>query len=183
MTESEHLPRPTLRCLWDDLADTWAPGRVAQRLKEGRLPPVTFRLEELDHPALALARELLRPGEDRGLRRIGRLNDRIWLKVKKSGVRWRAATHLIEGRPWIGAAGWREQGSPDDFYRELEDKCEAAAKGLHQQKYSSDWMLPGDLDKARLHAEVEYRRQNVEPVERLRDLIDKATAAFQPAPR
>lgn len=137
---------------------------------------MSFRLEHLDHPALSLARELLEPGVDRGLHPVDKIKDRPWLKVKKNRVRWRAVAHVIEGRPWIGAAGWREEGSPDDFYQELEDRCEAAAKGLHGQKYSSDWLLPGPLDQARLRAELEYRRQNVEPVERLRDLLDKATS-------
>jgi hypothetical protein len=38
----------------------------------------------------------------------------VLFKVKAQ--RWRGAIWVDAGIPWLVAAGWREEGSPDDFY-------------------------------------------------------------------
>lgn len=98
-----------------------------------------------------------------GLERVRSLSDRVWFKVKTG--RWRGAgTRLTDselsafqpsldppGRWWLGAGGWREEGSPDDFYRELEAKSVREGKGLGGP--SSTWLLPSDWDWGRLKVE------------------------------
>lgn len=68
-------PRPTLRCLRDDL--------------DIALPALTTSLEEMDHPLLDKAREQFVDGGAQ--ERIRAIDDRVLFKIKRN--RWRGAGH------------------------------------------------------------------------------------------
>ncbi len=86
--------------------------------------------------------------------------DRLWFKVKTG--RWRgAATRLSrsdgpvdstlpELAPWwLGAGGYRREGSPEDFY--------AGLTAIARRDGNSDRWLPGRWDWNRLKIEAAYR--------------------------
>jgi hypothetical protein len=91
--------RPTLRCLREDLGLP--------------IPPAGDPLDEIDHPLLAKAREQF-TDLDTPHERIAAIDDNVLFKVKVR--RWRGAVWTEELLAWLVAAGWREAGSPDDFY-------------------------------------------------------------------
>lgn len=166
--------RPTVRCLFEDLADQW-PGDIGVRLRAERLPPPSVPLDDLDHPLLAQARKQFATNVDYPTERIDQLDDRVWLKVKTNADRWRGAAHIDGGRPWVGAAGWREAGSRDDFYDELGRAARDRARGSHAaHRTDTSWLLPGELDNSRLRAEQQHRREYVQPVIDLQDLLKSA---------
>jgi hypothetical protein len=103
------LARPTLRCLREDLALA--------------VPRADAPLEEISHPLLAKATE--RFADDRTPHeRIAAIDDEVLFKVKAQ--RWRGAIWVDAGIPWLVAAGWREEGSPEDFYASLAARGKAA---------------------------------------------------------
>jgi hypothetical protein len=92
------LARPTLRCLHEDLALA--------------VPRADTPLEEISHPLLAKATERF-ADDQTPHERIAAIDDEVLFKVKAQ--RWRGAIWVDAGIPWLVAAGWREEGSPDDF--------------------------------------------------------------------
>jgi hypothetical protein len=136
--------RPTRGCLKDlDVA----------------VPLISEPLHGVDHALIEEAQRLPERYAAGGAERILSLKDRVWFKVKTS--RWRgAATRLPQAdRPeaspqirfapwWIGAAGYRREGDPADFYFALE--AEAERNG------TSDKWLPSDWDWKRLELEQAY---------------------------
>ncbi|GAA2488666.1 hypothetical protein Ahu01nite_023210 [Winogradskya humida] len=95
-----------------------------------RTPPISESLSRLEHPLIAEAQRLPDTHAAGGVERILTLKDRVWFKVKTR--RWRgAATRLpeadhIDASPevrqapwWLGAAGYRREGDPSDFYSAL----------------------------------------------------------------
>jgi len=70
-------------------------------------------LEEISHPLLAKATERF-ADDQTPHERIAAIDDEVLFKVKAQ--RWRGAIWVDAGIPWLVAAGWREEGSPDDFY-------------------------------------------------------------------
>jgi hypothetical protein len=133
----------------------------------GAIPDIGTPLSALDHDLVKRAQQLPDELAAGGAERVRCLTDRVWLKVRFS-ERWRGAgTRLNDtelaahqpsldppGRWWLGAAGWREKGSADDFY----DRLEAAAirEGKGSGKASSEWLMPTDWDWKRLKAESGY---------------------------
>jgi hypothetical protein len=109
--------RPTLRALREDLG-------VA-------VPPISTLLEELEHPLLVKANEqFAQPGTPH--ERIRAIDCEVLFKVKVN--RWRGAVwcddaDAEQSAEWLVAAGTREDGSPDDFYKALEkDAVKARAR-------------------------------------------------------
>lgn len=168
-------PRPTLLCL-DDLGFRLASADQQKAVHEGgsRSDRVVYNdtlLASLAHPLLAYARDVW-VGKSKQ-RRIGGIDDNVLLQCKEN-QRWRGAMHVDGEQPWLVAAGWREDGSPDDFYERLVSTCEAARTRLNRdgralrqgKKAYSEHLLPTEADRSRLKAEadaaaVEAARQTV----------------------
>jgi hypothetical protein len=139
--------RPTLRCLHDDL--------------HMPLPPVSQPLDEIDHPLLRKAGEQFTevgtPHE-----RVAAIDDQILFKVKVQ--RWRGAVWVEPDQPWLVAAGWREDGSPDDFYAALAADAHAARaryNAAHPSPLTTRThvahLLPDAADRDRYQAESGIR--------------------------
>jgi hypothetical protein len=101
-----------------------------------------------------------------GEERILSLSDRVWFKVKTG--RWRGAAICLpdpqrsEADPtdylaqwWLGAAGYRRDGDPNDFYASMQAiaKRDAKQAGRQQDSVRSDRWLPTDWDWKRLELE------------------------------
>lgn len=81
--------------------------------------------------------------------------------------------HTDDDQPWLGAAGWRQKGSPEDFYVDLGKQCERARRDYNRENRASlttntltDWMLPTDRDQRRLVAE-----QNTAAAQEYREVV------------
>ena len=80
--------------------------------------------------------------------------------------RWRGAIWVDAGIPWLVAAGWREEGSPDDFYASLAARGKTArarynaehSPPLTSTTYIAD-LLPGRDDDLRWRAETAVRTE------------------------
>lgn len=151
--------RPTLRTLREDL-------KVA-------LPSVHEPLDELEHPLLAKAREQF-ADENAAHERIRAIDDQILFKVKVQ--RWRGAVWTDRESPWLVAAGRREDGSPEDFYKSLENmavRARAEYNRTHMPALSSCTLvaelLPTDDDRqrCRLEAVARFRRGLISAVREL----------------
>jgi hypothetical protein len=66
---------------------------------------------------------------------------------------------------WLCAAGWREQGSPDDFYADLARRCQAWRHEYNRThvpalttETHSDPLLPIEVDRMRLALEAAAAR-------------------------
>lgn len=94
--------RPTLRCLREDLGLP--------------VPRANTPLDEVSHPLLEKATERF-ADDQTPQERISSIDDQVLLKVKVQ--RWRGAVWVDADKPWLVAAGHREEGSPDDFYAAL----------------------------------------------------------------
>lgn len=152
VASSEDTPavRPTKRCL-DDLGL--------------RFPTYTDSLSDASHPLVQRAQKIPQQEAAGGVERIRSLTDRIWFKCKTSVYRG-AVTKLTLAETssasvppsaawWIGAAGTRQQGSEDDFYANLE--AEAVRQGKGTGAPSTRHLLPQDIDRRRLEAEIAAR--------------------------
>lgn len=158
----QSTPRPTLRCLPDvgcRLA-TAAEQKAVDRsgLRHDGVVYSDTSLAALDHPLLVYARDVWKGHPDR--KRIGGIDDVVLLKCKEN-QRWRGAIADREGQHWVVAAGWREAGSPDDFYEHLVAACQAKRTALNREcrelqegkdTYAKH-LLPTDADANRLKAE------------------------------
>ncbi|MBT3166944.1 hypothetical protein HTV80_28175 [Streptomyces sp. Vc74B-19] len=140
-------PRPTLRCLREDL------GRP--------LPPVTVPLDEIDHPILAKAGEQFADSDTKH-ERIRAIDDQVLFKVKVQ--RWRGAVWIDADLPWLVAAGRREDGSGNDFYAALEAEGRAARARYNvahadalRTETSTAHLLPAREDHVRYQAEAAVR--------------------------
>jgi hypothetical protein len=111
--------RPTVRCLTDDLG-----------LK---IPTIDDPLDEFDHPLLRKAnQQFAEPSSSR--ERISSIDAAVLFKVKAQ--RWRGAVWIdATGRPWMVAAGWREEGSQDDFYEALGHAARSARARIQRGTY------------------------------------------------
>lgn len=140
-------PRPTLRCVREDL--------------KLPIPPIDDPLDEIDHPLLAKAAEQFTDDTTRH-ERIRAIDDEILFKVKVR--RWRGAIWTEESLPWLIAAGVREDGSLDDFYASLAVDAQAArarynaehAKPLVTGTYCGH-LLPNQDDYERYQLEAGTR--------------------------
>lgn len=142
-----HSPRPTLRCLREDLGLP--------------LPAVTIPLDETDHPIVAKTAELFTDTEAKH-ERIRAIDDQVMFKVKVQ--RWRGAVWIDADLPWLVAAGRREDGSREDFYAKLEAEGKVACarhNATHSQalktSVSTTHLLPTRDDHLRHRAESGVR--------------------------
>lgn len=129
----------------------------------GGLPDAGTPLHTVNHALVQRAQKMPDELAASALERVRSLSDRVWFKCKTG--RWRGAcTRLTDGeladfqpsldppgRWWLGAGGWREEGSPDDFYSDLEAKALREGRGLGGP--SSAWLMPADWDWGRLRVE------------------------------
>ena len=143
--------RPTRRCLADLKLD---------------LPDLGMPLDEVDDPVVIAAQLLPAQRDAGGAERVVSLSDRVWFKVK-TGDRRAIATRLRDvdrpvdlppqvGTWWIGAAGHRQDDSPQrDFYASI------AREATTGKTVTTDHLLPSGWDFQRLLAEnaVAWRRQ------------------------
>lgn len=145
-------PRPTLRCLSEDLGL--------------QVPPVNVPLDEIQHPLLDKAIEQFTDASQTH-ERIRAIDDQVVFKVKVG--RWRGAVWIDddEKRPWLLAAGTREDGSPDDFYEALTvegRRSRARYNGTHSTALSTDThtqdLRPNgdDYDRYRVEAAIRFIR-------------------------
>lgn len=139
--------RPTLRCLLDDLSLP--------------LPSVEEPLDEIDHPLLAKTSEQF-ADPDTPHERIRAIDDQVLFKVKVQ--RWRGAVWVDAPLPWLVAAGWREVGSPEDFYVALAAAGQAARarhNTNHRPALTTDTytghLLPNRDDHVRYRLEAGIR--------------------------
>jgi hypothetical protein len=142
--------RPTLRSLREDLKIS--------------VPSVLEPLDELEHSLLAKAREQF-ADENAVHERIRAIDDQVLFKVKVQ--RWRGAVWIEEQLPWVVAAGWREDGSQDDFYKALENQAVRAradynrihTPALPGSTYVAE-LLPRQEDRQRYQLEAGARFRN-----------------------
>lgn len=147
MAEPIRRVRPTLRCLREDL--------------ELPVPPATQPLGEIDHPLLAkAAAQFADPGAKH--ERIRAIDDHVLFKAKVQ--RWRGAVWIDADQPWLVAAGYREDGSGEDFYAALEADGRAARARYNadhpdglKSETSSAHLLPERADFVRYRAEAGVR--------------------------
>ncbi len=143
--------RPTKRCLGD--------------LGVGP-PDLGMPLNEIADTVVASAQSLPEQLDAGGAERVVSLTDRLWFKVKTADRRavvteLRAAEIAewispAQGGWWIGAAGRRQNDSPQrDFYAVLQRECTIG------KTVSTNHLLPVDWDWKRLEAEqaVAWRRE------------------------
>ncbi|NUT23792.1 MAG: hypothetical protein HOV77_31905 [Hamadaea sp.] len=140
-------PRPTLRCLEEDL--------------KVPIPAIDDPLDEIDHPIIRKAVEQFGERESRH-ERIRSIDDQVLFKVKVQ--RWRGAVWVEPELPWLIAAGWRESGSADDFYAALAADGQSARahyNAAHKRALTTDTyimdFLPQRDDRLRLQAEAGLR--------------------------
>jgi hypothetical protein len=142
------FPRPTLRCVREDLGYK-------------KLPPASQPLDKLDDAVLAKSGEVAR-AVPRGVERVVELADRVFWKVKID--RWRGALWTPTGEAWLVAAGFRRAGDADDFYNELgaaarrwrADYNRANTPALNTDTYT-DPLLPTADDRDRIVLEDALR--------------------------
>lgn len=144
--------RPTRRCL----ADLDLP-----------VPNLGVRLCDLEHPLVVKSQQVPDEVASGNAERVRSLTDRVWFKIKTG--QWRgAATDLrdvvpadaptLGARWWLGAAGTRQEDSPQhDFYALVADAAHRG--GTHS--CSTDYLLPSDWDLKRLAAEAAVNAQAV----------------------
>jgi len=143
VSEDDKPPRPTKLCL-EDLGL--------------QVPTIDVCLGLLDHILIKEAQRLPALHAADGVERVQCITDLIWFKVKAE--RWRGAAirlsrEMIEsdvpseaGAWWLGRAGYRREGSPEDFYTSIEKAYERAGG-------SNQW-LPSDWDWTRFRLEAAY---------------------------
>lgn len=145
---SAGAPRPTIRCLREDL-------------RFAKLPPATEPLDKIDHVLVGKAGEVCRtdPPASEPIREI---DDRVLWKVKIG--RWRGALWCDGSRRWVLSAGYRRAGDADDFYLELGERARrwrAEYNRVHAPPLKTDtWtdpLLPARDDEDRLALEAAVR--------------------------
>ncbi|WP_315093265.1 hypothetical protein [uncultured Cellulomonas sp.] len=138
--------RPTIRCLKEDL--------------QLKLPPAHVPLDEIDEQVITKVQMTPAEVAANAAERIKSLRDRIWFKQRAGDFRAAvteirdSGSDLVDGW-WLGAAGARSQGSPDDFYAELEATAKRHGKGTKVGTDTS-WLLPTEDDTNRLILERVY---------------------------
>lgn len=143
--------RPTRRCLGDLAIPT---------------PDLGTPLDELPDPVVVAAQAIPEVREAGGTERVLSLSDRVWFKVKTRNQR-AVVTELrgpdlpdalpeSVGRWWVGAAGRRQQDSPQrDFYASIARECTTG------RTVSTLTLLPTQWDWDRLRGEqsIAWRRE------------------------
>src|SRR5689334_14231255 len=106
------IPRPTLRCLRNDLNDGWADTTHQWIVGPGPAGPTgPPPLHALNHPLIQHVVEVFsQSGEEIRRETISRTSDPKLYKVKSA--RWRGAVYIDpdDGQPWLVGAGLRREG-------------------------------------------------------------------------
>ncbi len=152
------------------------PTRRAIRDLGVAVPTIDIQLHDVDHALIGKAQALPDSVAAGGAERISCIRDSVWFKVKVDD--YRGAAHQVADPLgasgalgeldlpdwWIGAAGRRNQDSPQhDFYSRL--KSEVGAKG-------SAHLGPDSWDTDRFQAEVAYLVTT-----RIQDAVRRAAGA------
>lgn len=159
-------PRPTIRCLFDDLADTVEDARQRSALQADQLPDLGVRLHDIDHPIVAAARDRYADGEPRPRDRFRSVRDHPWVECRH-GERWRG---LVLWNPsaqrWLCFAGWHEFGSRDDVYERFTQQC------THGSTVDSTRFLPVREDEVRLLGELRYLERSTKHLRFNREVLE-----------
>lgn len=159
------------------------PTRASINDLELSIPPFDEPPSRIDHALISEAQRLPEAYAAGGVERVLSIKDRVWFKVKTG--RWRgAATRLPEADRadagpqvrqapwWLGAAGYRREGDPGDFYSALK------ASWIRGGEDSGRW-LPTDWDWTRLKLEHAYAWEaNIRRI--VRDLITRSLRTGNP---
>lgn len=130
--------------------------------KEAGIKPPSFS-EEVSSSLINESKRMLQSDSKT---RIKSIDDNILFKCKPND-RSRGAIWIDQdnyGVWWIVSAGTRTDGSPHDFYQQLESKCRAKLKEIRKTHSNfnrgkntySDWLLPEDEDYDRLISYINY---------------------------
>lgn len=157
-----HGVRPTRRCLGDLGAD---------------VPTADIPLHELTVPPVPAARRYRR-GSPPAASRGSVLSRTVSGSSSKTG-RWRGAVVRLtddeldwpgddpgapvlaeQDRWWLGAAGYREEGSPQDFYEQIAARS-ACDRSRKPQGVDTDPLLPQEWDRKRLMLERALMQRRV----------------------
>ena len=151
--DRSRVVRPTLRCLFEDLAGDVGPKDISvavanapQAMAADRHYLFPTALTTMDHPILAKASQIA-AGPSATRERISVISDRVTTKVKTSdrrGAMWQDQ----DGTWWLLAAGRRKDDGSGDFYR-----------GLERFKSDSDPIAPSEADYRYLRFENAYLDQ------------------------
>lgn len=161
----EGIVRPTLRCLFDDLASTVGPPELADALRTAqremtRDPRYLFPipLSDLSHPVLEKANHLAR---DEAAHREGIESLRAHDVVKvKTGSRRGALWQGPDGPWWLLAAGVRKNGEPGDFYNDIEaagsdfDRIAPTEQDLKYARYEAAYLAECESEREAKRAVV-----------------------------
>jgi hypothetical protein len=175
-TEPVEPVRPTLRVLSDDLG-------IA-------LPTVDEPVHALDHPLVARAQLVPLAEAVSGSERVLSLVDRVWLKVKTARHRGGVTTvsareaqdlsqpgmdpRWLEGW-WLGFAGMRSEGSPEDVYATVLSHSQVAKRDGHGG-VDTGWLLPNARDAKRSVAEFAAREERAMRAQVLAMIVESATS-------
>lgn len=135
-------PRPTLRCIREDLTSDWGDVHHYRAISDLRACPP---LDQLDHPVVGHAVATFGDADAEASREsISGLSDPMWWKLKTG--RWRGAVYVDQdGQAWVCAAGLRRGGEDTDFYRRFMREVERAGP---------ERFLPTEEDRKRLRREL-----------------------------
>lgn len=147
-------PRPTLRCLFDDIAeraDAITDGNHRVLLSQRKAPHISVPLDEVAHPLVrTTARDFEGETLPRSAVQFQSVKDNPWHEAKH-GERWRG---LVRWHPteqcWLCFAGWHERGSLDDIYERFTAACTVVG-GVDSSSF-----LPEKRDHIRLAAELKW---------------------------
>lgn len=164
------LARPTLRCLYEDLAADVTDPHLRRALLARQPLPADMPLHSLPHPLVTTVRDHFAAGPPPPTERIEAVRDRAWFRDRHG--QWRAAVWIDGDQPWIGFAGLRRQGDVDDFYAKFASRCSVGSTT------DSTQLLPTDADHNRLRLEeavaAHSKRERDRKIAIISGLIDAA---------
>lgn len=170
------LARPTLRCLYEDLAADVTEPRLRRTLAAGHPVPIDVPLHTIPHPLVTAVREHFAAGRPAPTERIEAVRDQPWYRDRHG--QWRAAVWLDGDQPWIGFAGVRREGDNDDFYVRFASRCSVGSTT------DSTCFLPTEADQDRLRleqaAEALSKRERDRKMAIINGLIDAAATPGEP---
>lgn len=157
-------PRPTRRCVLEDLANDIRDDDQRREVQDGRLPHVSVPLHSLNHPIVGFAAERFADTPPDPSDSIRSVRDNPWWKCRFS--RWRGVVlwRNPDEQCWLGYVGYRREGDPDDAYAYFTASCSGAG-GVDSSHY-----LPVEDDLTRLAAEELYAKK-VEAAREVRDAV------------
>lgn len=149
-----HLPRPTVRCVLEDVADDLEDGAQRRDAQARRLPPLSVPLHTLSHPIVGFAAQRYSSAPPEPRDSIQSVRDQPWWKCRVS--RWRGVVlyRNPDEQCWLCYVGFRREGDPEEAYAAFESSCKRGRNTVDSSHY-----LPTDGDLARLKAELLYEEK------------------------